>query len=195
MTKKAVLAAGLLVLFLVSCVTVNLYFPASEMRKAADRMVDEELKGKPADQQPKSQQGSSVREHMNLFSFGPAAAHAAEVDVNVSTPTIRALRESLINRFQELRPYFDKGALGSTNNGYIAIRDASSLTLRERAEVNTLIDAQNKDRKALYEEIVAANRLGRDAVPRVEKTFAASWRDRARPGWWVQQDDGQWMRK
>ncbi len=195
MTKNAALAAGLLALFLVSCVTVNLYFPAAEMKKAADRMVDEEIKGKPADAEKKRSLKNAEPSPLGFIKLGPAEAHAADVDVNVSTPTIRALRESLISRFQELRPYFDKGALGSTNDGYIAIRDASSLTLKDRADVNRLIDAQNKDRKALYEEIVSANRLGRDAVPRVEKIFAASWRDRAQVGWWVQQDNGQWVKK
>jgi uncharacterized protein YdbL (DUF1318 family) len=196
MTKKAGLIAGLLVLFLVSCVTVNLYFPAAEMKKAADKMVDDEFKGAPAaPQQPKSQDGSSVPDLMRHFSFGPSAAHAAEVDVNVSTPAIRALKESLRARFQTLRPYFDKGVLGHNIAGYIEIREAAGLSLKEKAELNTLVGAQNKDRKNLYEEIVQANKLGSDAVPRVEKIFSDSRRAKSRPGWWIQQDNGQWVKK
>ena len=196
MTKKVALVAGLLVLFLVSCVTVNLYFPAAEMKKAADKMVDEEFKGTPAaPQQPKNQQGSGVPELMKHFSFGPSVAYAAEVDINVSTPAIRALKESLRTRFQALRPYFDKGVLGHNKSGYIEIRDASGLSLKEKAELNTLVSAQNKDRRALYDEIIQANKLGSDALPRVEKIFSDSRRERSTAGWWVQQDNGQWVKK
>ena len=40
--QRIIKAAGLIAVFLiVSCVTVNIYFPAAEVQKAADRIVDD----------------------------------------------------------------------------------------------------------------------------------------------------------
>jgi hypothetical protein len=29
----------------------------------------------------------------------------------------------------------------------------------------------------------------------VQRLFANSWRDKSLPGWWIQRDDGQWVKK
>jgi len=193
MKKTVRFALAFLIVALVSCVTVNLYFPAAEMKKAADKMVDDEFKGTTPD---KPKQGSGVYDTITHFSCGPTAAYAAETgDINVSTPAIRALKDSLQNRFQALRPWLDKGAIGHNNRGYLEIRDANGLSLKEKAELNTLVTAQNKDRKALYGEILSANRLEQNKIGQVEKIFADSRREKSRPGWWVQDDSGQWTKK
>lgn len=182
-----------LIIALVSCVTVNLYFPAAEMKKAADKMVDDEFKGTTPD---KPQQGSGLYDSIKHFSFGPTAAYAAEeVDINVSTPAIRALKDSLKNRFPGLRPYLEKGSIGHNNRGYLEVRDANGLSLKEKAELNTLVTAQNKDRKALYTEILSANKLEQGKIGQVEKIFADSRREKSRAGWWIQDDNGQWSKK
>jgi uncharacterized protein YdbL (DUF1318 family) len=203
MRKKMVWAIAICLVFIGSCVTVNIYFPAAAVQKAADVIVDD-IQGKVPDQKPdpaqkpdapKSPQGSLLNENIQRLSFSPATADAADVDINISTPAIRALKDSLKERFPQLKPFFEKAAVGHTNNGYLAVRDVSGLSLKEKADLARLVDQQNKDRRALYEEIVRANKLGADSVPKVEKAFANSWRDKAQSGWWIQNDAGAWVKK
>ena len=70
------------------------------------------------------------------FSLVPAAY--AKEEVEVSTPKIRALKQSLRERFPKLRPFFDKGNIGETNDGFIQIRDESGLNLKEKAMLRNL---------------------------------------------------------
>jgi uncharacterized protein YdbL (DUF1318 family) len=171
----------------VSCVTVNIYFPAAEVQKAADEIV-EGVRGQQGGEQPKKNDGSW------LLPIGPSIAYA-QVDVNVTTPAIRALKESLKNRFPSLKPYYDRGALGETNQGLVEQRDVDGLNLKEKAELKRLVDEENKDRMGLYGEIIKANEYGKEVMPQVQKIFANSWRESAGAGWWVQQDDGKWTKK
>jgi uncharacterized protein YdbL (DUF1318 family) len=185
-----------------SCVTVNIYFPAAAIQKAADQIVDEvhktpepkpggSLAPKPGDKQDKTNLSSRLR----FASLGPARAHAAGVDVNVSTPAIRALKASLANRFGQLQPLYGKGAIGETNTGLVAIRDTGALSLKERADVNRLVNEENADRQALYAEIIRANNLDMGRLAEVQKLFANSWRGKSSPGWWIQSDSGEWVKR
>jgi uncharacterized protein YdbL (DUF1318 family) len=201
MTLKKRLLIGLAMVLLVSCVTVNIYFPAAAIQKAADQIVDDVRKTpeeKP-EQQPGSNPGQtpdkkSALDPVRFVAFGPATVHAA-VDVNVSTPAIRALKASMANRFPQLQPLYAKSAVGETNNGLVAVRDTGALSLKEKADVNRLVAEENRDRTALYNEIIRANNLDPAQLGEVQRIFANSWRDKSSPGWWIQQDGGQWAKK
>jgi uncharacterized protein YdbL (DUF1318 family) len=189
---------GLLMVLLVSCVTVNIYFPAAAIQKAADQIVDDVRKTpEPKLEQTPEQKPdkSSVLDRVLMVRLGPAEAQAAAVDVNVSTPAIRNIRASLANRFPQLQPLYGKGAIGETNTGLIAARDIGALSLKEKADVNRLVEQENADRQALYAEIIRANRLEPSQLGEIQRLFANSWRDKSAPGWWIQQDNGQWGRK
>ena len=201
MRRKKPWLVGMFVVALVSCVTVNIYFPAAAIQKAADQIVDdvrkvpEQSPQQTPQQTPEQKQDKSSRlEWFRFVRLGPAEAEAA-VDVNVSTPAIRGLKSSMANRFPQLQPLYAKGAIGETNNGYLAIRDASVLSLKERADLNRLVEQENADRRALYTEIIRGNNLAMNTLPEVERIFANSWRDKSSPGWWIQQDSGQWAKK
>jgi uncharacterized protein YdbL (DUF1318 family) len=206
MRKALMWTVAMCLLAAVSCVTVNIYFPSGAARKAADAIIDdiqgkEDAPGAPAPPaapqksappaQPRSERGA----HWNRVAFGFALAEAAEVDLSISTPAIRAIRDSMRARFAQLRPYLESGVLGITKAGSIGIRDAGGVPLSERAKLNGLIEQQAKDQLALYEEIAKANQLGSDAVPRLQKIFADRWRERTKPGRWIQADDGAWVKK
>ena len=197
MTRKKHWFIWLLMMFLVSCVTVNIYFPAAAIQKAADQIVDDVRKipdQKPEQKPEQKPDKTSLLEQFRFFQLGPAEAQAA-VDVNVSTPAIRGLKTSLANRFPQLQPLYAKGAVGETNNGLVAIRDPGALSLKEKADLSRLVDQENADRQALYAEIVRANNLDGSKLGEVQKLFANSWRDKSSPGWWIQQDNGQWGKK
>ena len=202
MKRNLVWVVAICLVFIGSCVTVNIYFPAAAAQKAADKII-EEIQGteqKP-NQQPqqmpdqKPVKGSWLHDELRGISFGPSSAFAAEPDLEISTPAILAIRESMKARYQQLKPYLESGVLGLANSGQIAIRDASALPLKEKATLNGLVGQQNKDLMSLYQEIAKANQLAPDAVPKLQKTFADRWREKAQPGRWIQTDAGAWVKK
>ncbi|RPI07490.1 MAG: DUF1318 domain-containing protein [Zetaproteobacteria bacterium] len=189
---------GLSMVLLVSCVTVNIYFPAAAIQKAADQIVDDVRQTPEQAPEQKPEPTPDKKSHLGWLQYvtiGAPTAHAAAVDVNVSTPAIRALKASMANRFPQLQPLYGKGALGETNTGLVAVRDTGALSLKERADVSRLVDEENRYRTAAYTEIVKANNLGMNTLPEVQKLFANSWRGKSASGWWIQQDNGQWAKK
>ncbi len=173
----------------VSCVTINIYFPAEELRGAADRIVDEVYGEKPGpiDKAPQTP-GSSF-----LPRLGITSAYAAQ-DINVSTPEIRALRADMKDRFDQLAPTLDSGHVGIDARGYLELRSTDGLGLKQRAEIKRLVDAENQDRKRLYQEIAKANDLPEKAGE-IEAIFSESWRDKAAKGWYLQDAKGNWSQK
>ncbi len=174
----------------VSCVTINIYFPAEEVRGAADKIVNEvwgdRSEAPPAKTEPKGQPSSFLR-------FGVSSALAAQ-DINVSTPEIRAIRDAMKDRAGSLFPYLDNGQVGIGQNGLIKVRATDGLDLRARGEVNRLVAAENRDRQRLYTEIAQANGFA-DKSEEVQAIFADSWRDQAANGWFIEKKDGSWAKK
>ncbi len=62
----------------------------------------------------------------------------------MNTPEIRAITGSMAARFQQLKPYFDSGAIGLTSDGHIDVRDANAAPLPERANVKRLVAEDNR---------------------------------------------------
>jgi uncharacterized protein YdbL (DUF1318 family) len=122
-------------------------------------------------------------------------AHAQEADINVSNPAIRALKDSIKNRSDSIKPFIDRGNVGITRDGLLTVRTTEGLNLKERAEVQQLVDAENRDREALYLEIAKANNIARESVPKIKTIFAKSWIEQAQPGWWIQDPQGNWKKK
>jgi len=58
-----------------------------------------------------------------------------------------------------------------------------------------LVDAENRDRENLYVEIAKANNIPAQSVPKIKTIFARSWHEQARPGWWIQDGQGNWKKK
>lgn len=185
-----------LAFFVSACVTVNIYFPAAAVERAADQIVKETWGG-PAEpaKPPPAPQSRNLFAPSYFAKLGFVSEVAAqETDINVTNPAIRALKESIRKRSDALKPYLDKGNVGIGQDGLLALRSADGLNLKERADVNQLIEAENKDREALYGEIAKANSISSDNIPRIKSIFAKSWIEQARPGWWIQ-SGGNWQKK
>lgn len=189
-----ILAILVCVTIIVACVTVNIYFPAAEIQEVAEEIVEE---ARPSEQGGPDSSLDRIRFRWFtslLPSLSPGLAYA-QVDIDISTPSIRALRASLAGRFESLKGFYGRGALGENNRGYVEIRDQSGLNLKEKADLRRLTNAENSDRKTLYKEILRANKLEAQLLSEVEKIFANSWRGRAGPGSWIQSDNGAWAKK
>lgn len=117
----------------------------------------------------------------------------AQGNLEVDSPAIAALKASMQQRHARLEPLYAAGAVGQANDGTVALRDASSVPLAQRGQVNSLIAAENADRLALYREIARANGHPEWEAD-VRSTFAQRWVDRAQSGWWVQKG-GAWVKK
>jgi len=172
-----------------ACVTINIYFPAEELRGAADKIVEEVWGGPEAVPSPTTPK----RGGLLLRLVTPTSAHAAQ-DINVSTPEIRAVKESMKVRTELLFPYLDSGHIGIGNNSLLKVRSTEGLDLRTRGEVNRLVNEENVDRQRLYNEIARANGFP-DRAAEVQSIFASSWSDNARSGWYIEQANGNWVQK
>ena len=194
MLKRLLLLTALLIS---ACVTVNIYFPAAAVGRAADQIVKETWGG-PSDQPKAAPKPQSYNRYapMRLAALSfISEAHAQEADINVSNPAIRALKDSIKARSGAIKPFMDRGNIGIAQDGLLAIRSSDGLNLKERAETKQLVDAENRDRENLYGEIAKANNISRESIPRVKAIFARSWLDQAQSGWWIQDAQGAWRRK
>ena len=193
----------------VSCVTVNIYFPAAAAEKAADQIILDvwHQQGgaaeatKAATTPPAAKNSGAKNEHSALdprrivvaaLSAISGEAHAQNVDFNASSPQIEQIKARMASRFGELRPFLDSGAIGLTADGLIAVHDANAASLADRARMNQLVSAENKDRKALYQAIADANNQPGWAG-QIQKTFAERWISQAQSGWWYQ-SGGSWKK-
>lgn len=188
---------GVLAVAATACITVNIYFPAPQVRAAAEQIV-EETWGEGSPGAPDSENPENAAPGHNgggalLNLLAPRSAWATDApDINVSTAAIRALKASMKSRAEELKPYLAKGAVGIGRDGMLVVRDVSSVPLGDQAKIRRLVEAENRDRKALYAEIAEANGYERDRIDDIQKIFAETWIKKAERGWPVQQPDGSW---
>ncbi|MDO8350725.1 MAG: YdbL family protein [Gallionella sp.] len=117
----------------------------------------------------------------------------AAADIEVNTPGVNAIKNSMQARHGQLSAYYASGAVGLTMDGMIAVRDAGSVPLAARQAVNALVAAENQDRSALYAEIANANGHP-EWQAEIRSTFAQRWVQHAQRGWWVLSNDG-WKQK
>jgi uncharacterized protein len=125
--------------------------------------------------------------------FSAELTHAA-ADIEINTPAIAALKNSMQQRHGQLAPYYESGAVGLTRDAMIALRDAAAVPLANRQTVNSLVAAENQDRSALYREIARANGHP-EWEQEIRSTFAERWIAKAQSGWYVQNAAGAWAKK
>ena len=205
MKASRVSAALLTTLLLAACVTINVYFPAAAAEKAADRII-RNVYGPAAAEKPKAEPAPSApTAPQSRRETGPEPMLVAVLDwlvtpaqaaanINIQTPAIQSLQASMAARFPQLRPYFNSGALGMTNNGLVSMRNLNAVPLRDRRQLQQLVSAENQDRNALYREIARANGHP-EWESEIRGIFARRWVANAPSGWWYQDGSGGWRRK
>ena len=183
--------------FIVSaCVTVNIYFPAAAVERAAEQIVKETWGESSKSAPPPAPQSNNRYLPWRLASLSlVSAVHAQEADINVSNPAIRATKDSIKARSEAIKPFMDRGNIGIAADGLLAIRNTDGLNLKERAETTQLVDAENRDRENLYAEIAKANNISNESIPKIKAIFAKSWLDQARPAGGSKTGQGNWKKK
>ncbi|WP_035384300.1 YdbL family protein [Ferriphaselus sp. R-1] len=130
---------------------------------------------------------------LTLLALCLSTAALAQADLEVNTPGVAALKQSMQARHAQLAGLYASGAVGLTADGLVAVHDASAVPLAQRQAVNSLVAAENQDRTSLYAEIARANGHP-EWQTEIRSTFAQRWIQRAQAGWWVQ-SGGTWSKK
>ena len=205
MNRVAVAFAALAIAFAAACVTINVYFPEAAAEQAADRIIDK-VRGETTGTGSTGETGALLRSrdpaaepalvaaarHFVNFVIADANAQGA-VDFDKPSARKTALENSLANRFPQLKPYFDSGAIGVNETGTIEIRDRNLVPLKDRNTLLQLVNAQNSDWDALYAEIASLNGQP-DWEDSIRRTFASRWVAKADAGWWYK-EGGTWKQK
>jgi uncharacterized protein len=182
-----------------ACVTINVYFPEAAAEKAAAQFVDKIIGGQaadvPAQPQPESNPPPGKPPAAMLLDLIVPSAYAQAADISIQTPQIQAIQSRMKQRFDAvLAKHYASGAIGFTRDGLVAVRDAASVPLAERAALNAAVADENRDRKAVYREIALANGHA-EWETQIRDTFAKQWIQQARAGWYHQDAGGAWRKK
>lgn len=176
--------------FFFACITVNLYFPESTVRKTAEDIVNE-VRG--SDKTIKDEVKKDGMEPPENFVPGPSLAAGQETEV--SSPRIRAIKESIKGRFDKLVPSFDAARIGETKDGNLELLNEDGLSLQDKSVLRKLVKDENQDRADLYAEVAKALNIEAGQIARIRQIFAEQWIAKARSGWMVQKLDGSWSKK
>jgi hypothetical protein len=170
-------------LFITTCVTINIYFPAEKVESVAGEIVGD-VRGKNSkdednSKEKKKDEDNEKKEKTSLVPgalrvLWPSPAWAEEV-TTVSNPTIRALKDAMKARYSEMKPYYERGILREGNDGYVSVKTTDGLGLRERRDLTSLVEAENRDRKKLYTEVAKALNIDPSQTARVAEIFAKEW--------------------
>ena len=124
---------------------------------------------------------------------GGAGLLQAAPDLEANTPAIAAIKTSMQTRHAQMQSFYASGAIGLTQDGYIAVKDASAVPLSQRGGLAGLVKDENSDRARLYKEIAAANGHP-EWEGEIKSTFAVGRIDKAQAGWFYH-EGGAWLKK
>jgi len=186
---KAAFSAGW-ILVLSACITVNIYFPEAAVKKTAEDIVNEV---RASDKSIKDDVKKDEVKKSAGFSLVPRLY--AQQETEVTTPRIRAIKESIKGRFDKLVPHFDAVRIGETKDGNLQVLNEDGLSLQDRSVLRKLVTDENQDRRDLYAEVAKALDIDAGQIGKVQQIFAEQWIGKAHAGWMIQKADGSWVKK
>ena len=177
------------VIVFTACVTVNIYFPAAEVRQAAEEIA-KDVRGYESSQDPADTGAGEPQSFLNFI----GTAYAQQ-ELAISNATIRQIKERMKARYTQLAPFLKQGVIGESAKGLLVIRDTGSINLKARAEVKRMVSAENSDRTALYSAVSKALNITSSELARVQKIFAKEWQKTAPKGTWIEPESGKWKQR
>jgi uncharacterized protein YdbL (DUF1318 family) len=130
--------------------------------------------------------GIAMAVALTVVMAGPVRAESYQL--KEITPKVKTALDSRRARYDQLKSLKDQAAVGENNRGYVE-------ALSGDAAAKALVDAENKDRRLIYETIVEQNKLPGDALTTVENVFAQVQQDKAGAGEMIQNFKGEWVKK
>ncbi len=210
---KAVAVLAALSLYACFSITVNVYFPAKDVKSAFKSLEEELMKGEPAKngaEEPgmeKQEQPSPGPQGSILDLIGPKTAYAQDSG-ELSAELAEKLRDDpdVVKAYKEMGSrlgYIDRlrdsGMVGEANNGMLDAREKlgkkeSLAAEQENKNRSTIIWAMARAIVEINNQPVNNDTI-RQVLDKASSQFAAVRRDAAKPGWWVQGTDGKWAKK
>lgn len=198
MNRKKLTLSFFVIMITLACanITINVYFPAESIQDAADLIIDE-VRGDILEQE---QQEAAVDETQSKALGGGLwwqtlveTAYVYDIDLNVNTPGIQKIKDSLKKRFVKVNELLKKQVIGESNKGYLMEKDIKTLPLKDMAMARKLIKEENNDRKNLYSALAKANEIPAERVVDIGKIFADRTKKKLLPGQFYQDEKGQWV--
>jgi uncharacterized protein YdbL (DUF1318 family) len=130
---------------------------------------------------PKKDDSTSwLQQTLDLLNPMPVA-YAAEL--NTTSDLVKEIAVKMRERNDAVEALKKLGCLGENNRGYLELRDSPAMTDNaKRNEAQKLLADENKDRKALYNEIARLNKDRDVSVSIVEGIYAVERLKRAKSG-------------
>ena len=214
---KWLFAGGCVLLAACAIITVNVYFPEKAVKEAYKSLDEILLKNEgekspindklpapdPVAPQPNPQ--SKLLDKLPALSFA-SIAQAAEgnggdlaIELGSMPEVVKAYAE-MKQRQPGLTALFDSGAVGLTTQGLVATRGT-----KLGAQDEVMISAENQSRKIVISSMAKAilkvtkqeatkASLGQ-TMGKAAATYADTRRESAKPGWWMQLQNGRWVQK
>ncbi len=205
-------------------ITVNVYFPEKAVKEAYKSLDDMLLKNTEKQPATDKQQGTEpaqpdtkpdaepAKPQSGIFHELPSislcsVAHAAEKESDAlavelaSMPEVVKAYDEMSKRLPRLSRLFDNAAVGLSNQGLVTVRDKTKVS----AQDEVLVNQENQNRKTVVNSMAKAilrinkTKESKAALNQVlgkaATTYADTKRDAAKPGWWVQLQNGRWIQK
>lgn len=212
---KALITAMCGILASCAIITVNVYFPEKDVKQAYKSLDDMLLKqGKDEGKQPletkppepvkEEKQGMQGNRRFRFSLAAPAFAAepvADQLAIEISSrPEVLKAYEEMKQRLPRLDALRDSGAVGENRQGLVSVRDKDGLGDNQR-----LVDAENANRKtiitAMAKAILKINKQKETAAAlnqvlgKAAASYGATRAEEAKPGWWIELQNGRWVQK
>ncbi|AJE02328.1 DUF1318 domain-containing protein [Geobacter pickeringii] len=198
-------------------ITVNVYFPekaVKEAYKSLDEMLLKRGEEKPAAEPKPAEEpkGEGAKPQSRLFDELPSLSlvpeacaadnYADDLAVELSSmPDVLKAYDEMSSRLPRLRALFEGGVVGVNSQGLIEVRDKGKVPPADEA----LVKAENASRKVVVtgmaKAILKLNKQKESkaainqVLPKAAATYAEIKREEAKPGWWMQLQNGRWVQK
>ena len=131
-----------------------------------------------------------------------ASTRAVNEDTTVTVShekkqVLEALREQEYNK-DDIDEFKQKGYVGENNQGFLDIRPSETLDSDEKMKnlVEEIVEEENRDRDIIMRRVIELNESLKKAVREdVLIIFARMNQENSLPGTWIQQPDGEWIKK
>ena len=193
-----------------ACINIVLNFPAEEIEKSADDIIDDvrpdDVEAIPPSDEEISDASSAIYPSTTRHVYARVlpldlriagltrAATEKESDKVKNDKVVKSIRVQLKKRFPRLLYFYDKAALGENRKGLVEARPAE-LSLKDKKAREKLIKAENKDRMNLYKRVAKIEGVDASQIKKIQAIYAAKWIKMARKGWGVQDKKGKWGKK
>jgi len=197
--------AAVLFFIFASCavITVNIYFPEKDVKEAYKNLEKELMvPGEKTDgKKPAGKPESSIRFEVIPSAYAQESGLAEKIsEIIKKMPDVVEAYKEMGARIADTDRLRDSGAVGEGKDGLLVEREKAL-----SPDDKKIVGMENENRKTVMKgmarAIIRINRVPendtnlKQVMPQAVEQFAAIRRDSAKKGWWIQNPDGNWIKK